>query len=100
MKTSDLAAMPRSERAIRTYERIVYRKLVDLQTAIREARRQGSKLGILDELDTQNLINQFTAFAGIEYRSIEENPSYEKPVLPDAKAVEHLPIIDVSEDNF
>jgi len=97
MNTKKLIELPRDDRAGRTYQRIVYRRLVDLQTAIRDCRRQGhAPLGVLDELDTQNLIEQLVKIADIDYRSPAENPAYKPPVRPDENA-ENLPVIELDE---
>lgn len=96
METKKLMELSRDERAGRTYQRIVYRKLVDLQTAIRDAWRQGhAPLGVLDELDTQNLIDQLVKVADIDYRSPAENPNYVAPVR--AENMENLPVIELDE---
>lgn len=97
MKTSELAKMDREDRAGRTYQRIVYTKLVALQAAIRDAKRQGhAPLGVIDELDTQNLIEQLVRIADIEYRSPAENPNYIEP-KPLAENAEDLPEIELDE---
>lgn len=97
METKKLMELSRDERAGRTYQRIVYRKLVDLQTAIRDCWRQGhAPLGVLDELDTQNLIEQLVKIADIDYRSPAENPAYKPPVRSDDNA-ENLPVIELDE---
>lgn len=72
MNTKDLLALSKKERADRTYQRIVYRKLVDLQTAIYQATKQDVPLGVLSELDTRHLIEELVELAGIEYRSLDE----------------------------
>lgn len=98
MKTSELAKMDREDRAGRTYQRIVYTKLVALQAAIRDAKRQGhAPLGVLDELDTQNLIEQLVRIADIEYRSPAENPNYIEP-KPLVENAEDLPVVDVDAE--
>ena len=97
MNTKKLIELPRDDRAGRTYQRIVYRRLVDLQTAIRDCRRQGhAPLGVLDELDTENLIEQLVKIADIDYRSPAENPNYKPPVRADENA-ENLPVIELDE---
>lgn len=97
MDTKKLIELPRDARAGRTYQRIVYRRLVDLQTAIRDCWRQGyAPLGVLDELDTQNLIEQLVEIADIDYRSPAENPNYKPPVRADENA-ENLPVIELDE---
>lgn len=98
MKTKDLAAMPKKERADRTYQRIVYRKLVDLQTAIWDARRRETPLGLIDELDTQNLIEDLVEIADIEYRSPAEKEGYEAPARQ-AEIPPDLPIITLENDD-
>ena len=98
METKKLMELSRDERAGRTYQRIVYRKLVDLQTAIRDCWRQGhAPLGVLDELDTQNLIEQLVKIADIDYRSPAENPAYKPPVRSDDNA-ENLPVISIDAE--
>ncbi len=97
MNTKKLIELPRDDRAGRTYQRIVYRKLVDLQTAIRDCWRQGhAPLGVLDELDTQNLIEQLVKVADIDYRSPAENPNY-KPPVANIENAENLPVIELDE---
>lgn len=95
MKTSELAKKSREEIAERTYQRIVYRKLVDLQTAIRDCKRRGDALGELGELDMQHLIERLVKLAGIEYRSIAEQSDYVEPALPKVETVVDVPVIDV-----
>ena len=98
MDTKKLASLPREERAGRTYQRIAYRKLVDLQSAIRDCRRQGkAPLGVLDELDTENLIEHLCSVADIDYRSPAENPNYKPPVANIWDNVENLPVIELEE---
>ena len=97
MNTKKLIELPRDDRVGRTYQRIVYRRLVDLQTAIRDCRRQRhAPLGVLDELDTEHLIEQLVKIADIDYRSPAENPAYKPPVRPDENA-ENLPVIELDE---
>lgn len=99
MKTTDISKFSRKEIADRTFQRIVYRKLVDFQTAIKQARRQGAELGICGELDTKNLIEDICRVGDIEYRSIEEQVDYNPPELPDAQTVTDVPIISLDDDN-
>ena len=94
MKTTDLAKYSRDEIAERTYQRIAYRKLVDLQVAIRDCKRRGYKLGELGELDTQHLVERLVKLAGIEYRSIAENPGYEEAQPPSIESVTDVPILE------
>ena len=100
METKKLMELSRDERSGRTYQRIVYRKLVDLQTAIRDCWRQGhAPLGVLDELDTQNLIEQLVKIADIDYRSPAENPSYKPPVQA-MDNIADMPVITVQNSDF
>lgn len=100
MDTKKLIELPREQRAGRTYQRIVYRKLVDLQTAIRDCRRQGhAPLGVIDELDTQNLIEQLVKVADIDYRSPAENPNYKPPVNSGDNSAD-LPVITRDDGDF
>ena len=100
METKKLMELSRDERAGRTYQRIVYRKLVDLQTAIRDCWRQGhAPLGVLDELDTQNLIEQLVKIADIDYRSPAENPNYKPPVQA-IDNIADMPVIAVQNSDF
>lgn len=80
-KLKKLGEMSRDELAGRTYQRIAYRKLVDLQTAVRECKRRGYELGVLGELQIQGIIEDLVRIAGIEYRSVEERSDYE-PAMP------------------
>lgn len=97
MKTNQLVELPRKERADRTYQRIVYRKLVDLQVAIRDARRHAVPLGELAELDTPHLVERLCKLADIEYRSIAEQSEYEKPILPGVETVKDVPVIELDD---
>lgn len=100
MDTKKLIELPREQRAGRTYQRIVYRKLVDLQTAIRDCWRQGhAPLGVIDELDTQNLIEQLVKIADIDYRSPAENPNYKPPVQA-MDNIADMPVITVQNSDF
>ena len=100
MKTKDLMELPRKERADRTYQRIVYRKLVDLQIAVSEARQVETPLGVVGELDIQNLIEQLVKLADIDYRSpgeitrkIDENEAKELREKA-AEMVENEPVFE------
>lgn len=100
MKTTDISKLDRKQVTHRTYQRIVYRKLVDFQTAIKQARRQGIALGICGELDTQSLIEDICKVGGIEYRSVEERPDFEPLALPDVQTVTDVPVIDIADEDF
>ena len=100
MNTKKLIELPRDDRVGRTYQRIVYRRLVDLQTAIRDCRRQRhAPLGVLDELDTEHLIEQLVKIADIDYRSPAENPNYKPPVQA-MDNIADMPVITVDDGDF
>ena len=100
METKKLVSLDREQRAGRTYQRIAYRKLVDLQAAIRDCRKQGhAPLGLLDELDTENLIEKLVKVADIEYRSPAENPSYKPPMVHDGNVAE-MPVNTTQTGDF
>ena len=96
-KMKKLAEMPREQIAARTFQRVVYRRLVDLQLAIWEAKRAGAELGVTGELDTRHLIDEICKIGDIEHRSIAENPAYEPPALPSIETVADQVIFDVNE---
>ncbi len=101
METKKLASLDREQRAGRTYQRIAYRKLVDLQAAIRDCRKQGhAPLGLLDELDTENLIEKLVKVADIEYRSPAENPSYKPPMPKSGDKDAETPVFIGDEADF
>jgi len=99
-KMKKVADMDRSERAARTYQRIVYTKVCELQGAIREAKSHSVPLGIVGELDTEHLIAAIREIGDIEYKSLAESKDYQRPELPDAETVKDVPIIDLDDDDL
>ena len=87
-KIKALVEMSREERAHRTYQRTVYRRMVDLQLAIREAQRVKADIGVIGELDTEHMIEQLCKIADIEWRSQVEKQGYREPVLEAESVVE------------
>ncbi len=99
-KMKKVADMTREERGARTYQRIVYTKVCELQGAIREAKSHNVPLGIVGELDTEHLIAAIRETGDIEYKSLAESKDYQRPELPDVETVKDLPIIDVEDVDF
>ena len=97
-KMKAVADMTREERAHRTFQRIVYTKLCELQAAIYEARNHDTPLGVIEELDTPHLIGEIRRIGAIEYKSAMESKDYVKRELPSVESVKDLPILDVNED--
>lgn len=87
-KIKALVEMSREERAHRTYQRVVYRRLVDFQLAIRDAKRVKADIGVIGELDTEHMIEQLCKIADIEWRSQVEKQGYQEPVLGEEKDID------------